>query len=189
MRVVSAVDVERAAGRLPISRAGILALGAALAMLGGLAGANLFVATFASVFALGALMLIGALLQLGHAFAVRSWGPFWFWMLSGLLYFVAAMAVFWDPVFAVRMLTLLVASSLALSGLLRLWIGARDRQLEGPGWIAASGVISLLFGLGIVLTWPASSAWVLGLFLACDLLFQGLALLAMGTAMPRRTEG
>jgi len=37
----------------------------------------------------------------------------------------------------------------------------------------------------IALGWPVNSLWILGLFLACDLLLQGWSMLAFGLAVRR----
>ncbi|TIW77669.1 MAG: HdeD family acid-resistance protein, partial [Mesorhizobium sp.] len=52
-------------------------------------------------------------------------------------------------------------------------------------WIVAAGVISVLAGLIIAMGWPVNSLWVLGLFLAIDLIFQGWTFIAVGLALKR----
>jgi uncharacterized membrane protein HdeD (DUF308 family) len=47
----------------------------------------------------------------------------------------------------------------------------------------ASGVITLLAGLGVVIGWPVNTLWLLGLVLAIDLTFQGVAAIAFGLAL------
>jgi uncharacterized membrane protein HdeD (DUF308 family) len=44
------------------------------------------------------------------------------------------------------------------------------------------GVITVLLGLLIVLGWPASSFWVIGLFIGVDLLMDGVSWVALGLA-------
>ncbi|RUW62503.1 DUF308 domain-containing protein, partial [Mesorhizobium sp. M4B.F.Ca.ET.049.02.1.2] len=82
-------------------------------------------------------------------------------------------------------LTLLLAASLVASGVLRAWVGFRHRPEKGWGWLVAAGVISALAGLVIAMGWPVNSLWVLGLFLAIDLVFQGWSFIAIGLALKR----
>lgn len=42
------------------------------------------------------------------------------------------------------------------------------------------GLVTLLAGLIIAAGWPVDSLWILGLFLAVDLVMQGLASIAFG---------
>ena len=56
---------------------------------------------------------------------------------------------------------------------------------QGWGWIVAAGLISVLAGLIIAMGWPVNSLWVLGLFLAIDLIFQGWTFIAVGLALKK----
>jgi uncharacterized membrane protein HdeD (DUF308 family) len=47
----------------------------------------------------------------------------------------------------------------------------------------ASGVITGLAGIVVALGWPVNTLWLLGLVLAIDLTFQGVAAIAFGLAL------
>ncbi len=154
-----------------------------LALVGGtLALANLLLATVASVFYLGALMLIAGIMHLVHAFQVKEWQDWLYWGLSGALYTLAGFLAFANPALTAAVFTLVMAVALMAAGLVRLWAGNRMRPMKGTGWIMIGGVITALAGLVIMVGWPVNSVWVLGLFLAIDLIFQGWALVAVALA-------
>ncbi|MEG8222928.1 hypothetical protein sphantq_00550 [Sphingobium sp. AntQ-1] len=163
------------------------ALGIALVLLGAIASANLFITTVAATFYVGAVMLVAGAFQIIHAFGVRKWTRFTFWLLSGLLYLAAAAAMFLDPLFAATLLTLFLGVSLGLSGVLRLFIALTTRTPPRWGWMAVSAVASIAVALVIALGWPVNSIWVLGLVLSIDLLFQGVALLLIGLSLRNAT--
>ena len=52
-------------------------------------------------------------------------------------------------------------------------------------WVALSGLVTLLLGGMILAHWPASSLFVLGMFLGIDLIFAGTGWIAMGLALRR----
>ena len=160
-----------------------VALGVALLILGALAFSNLFVATLASVIYIGVVMMLGAVAHIVAAFQLRRWGAFFLWLLSGLLYGAAASLVFYNPVLAAGALTLVAALAMVFAGGLRIGAGVRARPGNGWGWIIASGVMTFLVGIVIALGWPANTLWLLGLFLAIDLTFQGVAALFFGFAL------
>ncbi len=162
-----------------------VALGVVLLIFGIIAFGNLFIATVASVFVVGWLMLMAGVVEIVHAFGVKTWGRFFYWLLSGLLYAVAGFFAFYNPLLASAVLTFLLAVALIASGLLRIWVGFNHRPQNGWGWIVAAGVISALAGLVIAMHWPVNSVWVLGLFLAVDLIFQGWSFIAVGLALRR----
>jgi len=156
-------------------------IGGGMALLGILASLDLMVATVAAILSLGVVMLIAAGVQLAHAFRWRDGRGAGLWLSSGILYFLVGLVVLADPGFAAVMLTLALAFLLGLSGLLRCsvawrWVG------PGQGWMMTSGAISIFAALAIALAWPVNSGWVLGLFLAVDLLAQGVALLLIAAA-------
>jgi len=157
-------------------------IGAGLAMLGMIASANLIVAAITATYLAGVLMFAGGILQLVHAFSVRRWQRVALWTASGLLYLLAAIIVLYEPFFAASMLTLLLAAALAASGVMRI-VHALAHRPRGWGWLCASGVLSTVVGVIISIGWPISAVWVLGLFLAVDLLFQGVMLTLVGFAL------
>jgi uncharacterized membrane protein HdeD (DUF308 family) len=107
----------------------------ALLVLGFLALGNLLVATLASVFFVGIMIIAGAVAQAIHAFQVKGWGGFFFLLLGGLLCGVTGIMTFANPALAALVLTLFPAAALVASGVLRVWAGIRLRPPPaGGGW-------------------------------------------------------
>ncbi len=73
-----------------------VALGVALLILGGIAFGNLVLATVVSVYYVGIMMLVAGIIEIIHAFGVKT-GSFFFWLLSGLLYAAAGIVAFFNP--------------------------------------------------------------------------------------------
>ncbi|WP_046118424.1 HdeD family acid-resistance protein [Ensifer aridi] len=157
-----------------------VALGVLLIMFGGVAFGNLLMATVASVYYVGIIMLIGGLLNLAHAFQVRGWESVLYWVLSGAFYAAAGLFAFINPLLASSVLTFLLAVALIVAGCFRIWVGFKLRPLGGWGWMVVGGIITFIAGLVIAAGWPVNSLWILGLFLAVDLVMQGLASIAFG---------
>ncbi len=162
-----------------------VALGIAFLVLGAIAFFNVVTATVVSVFYVGMLMLIGAVMEIIHAFGVKSWGSFFWWLLSGIVYAIAGVIALVNPLLAAGVLTLLLAVALIAGGIFRIWVGMRARPTANWGWMVAGGVITLLAGLVIAIGWPVNSLWILGMFLAIDLIFQGWTFIAFGLALKR----
>jgi uncharacterized membrane protein HdeD (DUF308 family) len=162
-----------------------VALGIALIVLGAIAFFNTLLATVASVYTVAILMLIGGAAQIAHAFGVKTWSGFFWWLGAGVIYALGGLFALFNPLLASAILTLLLASALIVGGALRIIVAIRERPRRHWGWVLAAGVVTLLAGLVIALGWPVSSLWVLGLFLAVDLTFQGWAMVAVGLALRR----
>lgn len=161
-------------------------LGAIVLAAGLIAAANLLVATVISVLFVGAMMFAGGILEIVHSFGVKSWGWFILWFLTGVLYAIAGLLTFYNPLLASAILTLLIAASLVAAGVARIFAGFTQRQSSGWGWMVAAGILTLIVGLVIFLRWPVNSLWVLGIFLAVDLMFQGLSYITYGLGLRGR---
>ncbi|EJC79952.1 hypothetical protein Rleg4DRAFT_1558 [Rhizobium leguminosarum bv. trifolii WSM2297] len=155
-------------------------LGVLLLVCGLIALGNLMLATVISVYYVGMLMLFGGVIYLVHAFQVRGWDHVLFWALSGLLYVLAGICAFVNPILTSAALTLFLSLALVIAGVFRTWVGMRMKPIKGWRWIVASGVITALAGFVIALGWPVNSLWILGLFLAADLIIQGWTIIAFG---------
>ena len=162
-----------------------VALGIVMLIAGVIAALNLFMATVVSVFYVGARMLIGGVFQIVHAFSVKTWGRLAWWLLSGLVYAAAGIIAFANPLLASTVLTLLLAAALLAAGVLRIWVGLENRERQNWGWIVAAGVVTALAGVVIAIGWPINSLFILGMFLAIDLIFQGATMTAFGLALRR----
>ena len=154
----------------------LLAFGLAICGLGIIAFFNVAIATVASVYYVGATMLIAGILQIAYAFQVGGWRPFLTWFLVGLLYSVAGVLAFFNPLLASSLLTPLLGLSLLVVGLLRVAAGFALRPARSANWLMAAGAITLIAGLIVLAGWPLNSVWLIGMLLAVDLTFHGVAL-------------
>ena len=161
----------------------IVALGVIYVITGIIALGSVVMATVASVFVVGIMMLIAGIAEVINAFQVKSWGRFVLWLLLGALYIVAGFTTFENPLLAAVLLTLILGIALIASGIMRM-ILAFSMQAGTPWiWILASGVITLLIGLVILAHWPVSSLYVLGIFLGVDLVFAGVGWIGLGLGL------
>lgn len=157
-----------------------VALGVILILLGGIAFGNLMLATVASAYFIGGFMLIAGIVEIIHAFNVQTWKSFFFWFLSGLLYVAAGIITFSSPLLAAAIFTILLAVALVATGFFRIWMGFQAKPAKGWGWLVFAGAITAITGVLIAIQWPINSLFILGLFLAIDLIFQGWAFIAFG---------
>jgi uncharacterized membrane protein HdeD (DUF308 family) len=164
--------------------------GVALAVLGFVAIGAPFVAGTAVVIVLGIALMLGGVGQVIGAFRVRIGRGFFLYLLIGVLYFVLGMLIVDHPVGAEIGLTLLLAVSLLVGGILRIVIGLTER-FPGRGWVLLNGVVSALLGTFIWRGWPSSGLVVIGIFVGIELIFNGVHWLMVGLAarsIPREPQ-
>jgi uncharacterized membrane protein HdeD (DUF308 family) len=163
----------------------IVALGVVYLVAGFIALGSVAMATVASVFVVGVMMIVAGVAEVISAFQIKSWGRFLLWVLLGLLYVVAGFVTFQNPLLAAVLLTLILGASLVASGIMRI-ILAFSMKREMPWiWVALSGVITLLLGGLILARWPVSSLYILGLFLGIDLIVAGASWIGIGLGLRR----
>jgi uncharacterized membrane protein HdeD (DUF308 family) len=163
----------------------IVALGVVYLLAGLVALGSVVMATVASVLLVGVMMIIAGVAEVFSAFQIKSWGKFLLWALLGVLYIVAGFVTFQNPLLAAVLLTLILGASLVASGIMRIFL-AFSMKRETPWiWVALSGVITLLLGVLILVRWPVSSLYILGLFLGIDLIMAGAGWVGIGFGLRR----
>jgi uncharacterized membrane protein HdeD (DUF308 family) len=156
----------------------VLASGLAFVSLGSLAFGYSVLVTLASVFVLGWALVFGGIFQAIHAFKVSPWNGFLLELLLAILYVVVGLVMVTHPEAGAISLTLLLGVFFLVGGLFRIFAGT---MLHPPGraWLLLSGVVTLLLGMLIWAEWPASGLWVIGMFVAIDMIFGGTWLIML----------
>ncbi|MFG1478515.1 HdeD family acid-resistance protein [Xanthobacter sp. V4C-4] len=163
-----------------------VALGIAFVVLGLIALGHVLLFTLGVTIYVGALILVGGVVQVIHAFRVQGWGQFFYWLLAGVLYVVAGGLIMYNPALGAGVITLLIGVALAVEGIVRIAAGIGSRPGNGWGWIVFSGLITLLLGAIIIAQWPVNSLYILGLFLGIDLIVNGVGTFFFGLALRQK---
>ena len=168
--------------QLHADRKWYLLLGTLLVIFGLVLLAALPFATLSAVLLFGVLMMLGGILHFVAAFMVFKGGTRWLWALFGVLYLAAGYFAFTTSVITAVVLTSFLAIALIIAGVIRTANAFILRPISGWGWVLFSGILTLLTGV-LILSSPDSPFWVLGMFLAIDILFQGINYLTLASAI------
>jgi uncharacterized membrane protein HdeD (DUF308 family) len=157
-----------------------MAVGVVIAVLGVLAILAPLVTGVALSILLGALLVVGGLVHVAHAFRAGGWtGSLW-QVALGVLYTVAGISLLANPVVGLATLTLLLIVYFAIEGIVEVVGGLLTRSDPRWGWVVASGVVSLLLAALLWAGFPSTAAWAIGLLVGIQLLSTGLLLVAVG---------
>ncbi|HEY2529381.1 MAG TPA: DUF308 domain-containing protein [Xanthobacteraceae bacterium] len=165
----------------------IVALGVVYVVAGLIALGSVAFATVVTVFVVGIMMLIAGVAEVINAFQIRTWGKFLLWLLIGVLYIIAGLVTFENPLLAAALLTLLLGLSLVISGIMRIVLAFSMMEGTPWVWVVLSGLITFLLGLIILAHWPISGLYILGLLLGIDLIIAGTSWIGVGLGLRRRT--
>jgi uncharacterized membrane protein HdeD (DUF308 family) len=160
----------------------VVALGALFIVGGVFALFNVFAATIVAIVYIAAAMVVAGGWEIITAFQIRPWGRAALWGFIGALTVFAGVAAARFPILAAVSFTAMVGALLITGGVFKLALAYHLRDLGRWELVALAGALSLLLGLLILAEWPASGLYVLGLFLGVNLLFEGVAWVAMGLA-------
>jgi uncharacterized membrane protein HdeD (DUF308 family) len=161
----------------------ILALGIVYLITGIIALGSVVMATAASVFVVGIMMVIAGVAEVINAFQIKTWGSFLLWILLGALYIIAGFVTFQNPLLAAVILTLILGVTLVASGIMRIILAFNMREGSAWVWVVISGLVTLLLGGVILAHWPVSSLYVLGIFLGVDLVIAGVSWIAISLGL------
>jgi len=144
--------------------------------------------TLITVLFFGWLLIVGGAFQLVDAFYCKGWKGVLVHVLTALLYILAGYLIVQDPVLASATFTLIIAAVLIAVGVLRILMAIQHRGSPGWIWALLGGLISILLGGIIIAHWPVSGLWVIGLFVAIELLLNGWASIFVALAARRAAK-
>ena len=172
-------QVLGAAAKVPGALIGLGILFVVLGMIG-VAGQTLF--SFVSINVLGIFLFAAGVLQALHAMKSKGWKSVGVQILLAILYIAAAIFTWSFPIPALEAITLWMAAIFFATGVLRFIAAFQHRHFNEWIWLVLSAAISILMGVLIMNSFPASSLWLPGLLIAIELILQGWSLLFLGLA-------
>jgi uncharacterized membrane protein HdeD (DUF308 family) len=122
------------------------------------------------------------IMQIIQAWSVKSWGGFIWQLIIGLIMFVGGVAIWIDPILGALTLTIVVAAVFIAKGVFQIVMGLQMRPHTGWGWILTAGILAILVGLIIWLSWPVSTAWALGTLAGISFIFSGWSYIMVAMA-------
>ena len=163
----------------------LLAVGILSVILGTIGLGMTWMLTLASVVYFGVLLIVIGVAQLLQTFKSAGWKSTFLQILIGLLYLAAGIMVVSRPLLASLTLTWALGFALIVVGVMRIVVGMQHRGTSGWAGAVVAGIITLLLGLLILARWPSDALWVIGLFLAIELIVNGYTQILVALAARR----
>jgi uncharacterized membrane protein HdeD (DUF308 family) len=160
----------------------MLALGIIMVILGMVGIGATFALTLATVTFFGFLILIGGVAQFVDAIRFRELKSPIAGILIALLYVAVGFIMVKNPMLASATLTLFIAWALVAIGVMRLYVAFKMRGVSGWVWTLIGGIAAIVLGIMILNNWPVSGLWVIGMFVAIELIFNGWSMIMISLA-------
>ena len=141
-------------------------------------------ATIAIDFYIGWLFLIAGMVGLVVMFSAANIPAFLWSLITAALSLAVGVLLLWKPVEGAVSLTLLLTVFFIVEGVFQTVISIAYRNVitRTWGWMLASGLSDLALAAIIILGWPKSSVWVLGLLVGVNLITSGWAMVMAALA-------
>ncbi len=132
---------------------------------------------------LGWVLVFVGLTRAFTAWSGHGFGEFLLQLLFGILVIIGGMYLLWNPIGGLESLTIVLTAFMLVEGISKLAMSFHNK--EAAGFLAFSGMVSLLIGVLLFANLQTAWTWAIGLLIGIDLVFGGFSLLTFGSAMKR----
>lgn len=161
----------------------LLGLGVLFVIFGVLGLSSVVGITLISIMFIGFMFLMGGILQLIDVTKSKQWEPAIWHALIAIMYFIGGCFIIWDPILASTVITALIGWTLVIIGIIRLVMAFSMHGTKGWLFTLIASLAAIVLGGIILMQWPMSSLWVIGMFISIELLLNGLSYIIMALAM------
>lgn len=139
--------------------------------------------TLVSMYFFAFLLFIAGASHIVDVFKFREWKGMVWQALIAVLYIAAGAVVFYDPFLASVLITGVLAGILIVIGVTRLMMAMALKNTTGWGWLVLAGLTAIILGILILAQWPVSGMWVIGMFIAIELIVNGWTYIFIALAL------
>ena len=138
-------------------------------------------ATLTITIILGWIFLASGIVGLIATLGARGVPGFWWSLLSALIAIAVGLALLFEPIAGALSLTLVLIAFFVVEGVASVMYALEHRrELSGRWeWMLMSGIIDLILAGIIFAGFPGTAAWALGLLVGINMIFGGMALIAI----------
>ena len=111
-----------------------------------------------------------------HANSLSMW-------FKPFILFALALLILFHPAVLLSVLGLLLAVYFVLDGFSAVMLAMEIKPASGWLFMLINGLLSLLLAALVLLSWPFSSAWIIGLLIGISFFFDGIGLLMISRQM------
>lgn len=157
----------------------LMFVGVVLTALGVLAIVFPFYTGIAVELLFGGLLLAGAIAQGFHAIGAQRWSGVFAELGLGALYLIAGLVLLSNPLLGLATLTLILGAFFLADGVVEIYMAWTVRPESNWVGLLLSGALSLALAGLILVGWPSTALWAVGLLFGVNLMATGVALAAL----------
>ncbi len=147
------------------------------------------VASVGTAIFIGWILLIAGGFLIAAAFSARSAGGVVWRLLWAVLTVFVGVWLIVEPHHGTLTLTLVLGIYFLFMGITRITVAFLGRGQPNAGLVGLSGVCGLLIGILVLVKFPSSADWAIGLLVGIDLIFAGWTLTSLAMAGKELSRG
>jgi uncharacterized membrane protein HdeD (DUF308 family) len=155
---------------------GLMAVGIIAIVIGCIAILIPAVASVGTAIFIGWILLIAGAFLVAAAFSAHSVGSLLLRLLWAAITVIVGLWLIVEPHNGTLTLTFVLGVYFLFMGLTRITVAFLGRGQPNAGWVGLSGVCGLLIGILVLVKFPSSADWAIGLLVGIDLIFAGWTL-------------
>ena len=156
------------------------AIAVLMIVLGFIAIAFPFFATVATTLTFGWIFTFAGIAQIVYAFQSRGAGQVVWKLILGCLYFLSGIFVIVNPLAGAFAFTSVLGITIFVQGVIQVSLAFQMRRMSPSwGWMLASGIIGIIFGIFVWSSTPLTTTWLIGTLIGINLLFDGMWMLTL----------
>lgn len=137
------------------------------------------VASVGTAIFIGWILIVAGAFLVAGAFAAPSVGTVVLRLLWAFLTVIVGLWLVIEPHNGTLTLTLVLGLYFLFMGLTRIAVAFAARGQQGAGLVGLSGFAGLLIGILVLVEFPSSADWAIGLLVGIDLIFAGWTLVSV----------
>lgn len=182
------MDPEIRAG-LAQSWKALMAIGIIAIVIGCVAILIPAVASVGTAIFIGWILLIAGAFLVAAAFSAQSVGSLLLRLLWAAITVIVGVWLIVEPHNGTLTLTFVLGVYFLFMGVTRITVAFIGRGQPNAGWVGLSGVLGLLIGILVLVKFPSSADWAIGLLVGIDLIFAGWTLTSIALVGKELAKG
>ncbi len=145
-----------------------------------------FFVAVASTLIFGWIFILAGIAQILYAVQSGGVGHVVGKLILGLLYLLTGIFLVVNPLQGVLAFTLVLGITIFVQGIIQVAIAFQVRRASRNwGWMLVSGIVGIIFGIFVWSNFPFSAAWLIGLLVGINLLWDGVWMLTLHSGYRR----
>ena len=151
----------------------ILLLGILFLFLGFIGLGMVISLTLMSMFFLASFLIVAGIIHFIDFIEHKKWKGILGHVLISVLYITSGCLIFNYPLYTSSFIALLLAVSFITIGITRIIMAIILKEDKAWGWLFLTGISAVILGLLMLIQWPDSGLWIIGMFIAIELIVNG----------------